>query len=235
MRVGVIRYVVSVSVSVSEANEALFFLSLHFSPEIPLIIPISTLNHTPTPTMNRHRPLAIPSSRMSQPALPRGQTKPVMTPRIMTSTRATRPTSSLSVPLPPPLLRALVLGLGLVGLLLLSSIHPSSMRRKLSGEGSVSGVYRGAWMLRNCRRSWFTSAGVKPAERRRSKPRGVAEVLGVLGGSGEGRRGEVASPPTWDPVVVVVVDVARGGGREAAVASASSSDEVRLSPMEQFT
>lgn len=86
-------------------------------------------------------------------------------------------------------------------------------------------------MLRNWRRNWFTSAALKPALRRRSKPRGAAVVLGrgvlrppwVFGpGRGEpegegGRRGD------------------GGGGAAACVASAASSVVVRLSPMLQFT
>lgn len=83
-------------------------------------------------------------------------------------------------------------------------------------------------MLRNCRRSWFTSDGVKPAVRRRSKPRGAEVVLG-------------------SPVVVDERSVDRpgvegcrreaevGGGRAAAWASVLRSDGVSSSPMLQFT
>lgn len=189
------------------------------------MMPIKTLNTTPTPTMNLHRPLAIPSSRTSQPALPSGHMNPVMTPRIITSTKATSPTSSLSVPLAPRAVAVAAAAALEEGIVPLSSIHASSIRRNPSGDGSVSGVYRDAWMLRNCSRSWLTSAAVKPVASNLSKPRGAADVLGtgVPGGSngdGEGVR--------WD------VDVG-GGGAAAAVASVSSSDGVRVSPIEQFT
>jgi hypothetical protein len=111
----------------------------------------------------------------------------------------------------------------------LSSIQASSMRRKLSGLGSVSGVYRDAWMLRNCSRSWFTSDAAKPAVRRRSKPRGAGDIVDddVFGvemfrlGLDDGWWG-------WEEEVV-------GGGRAAACASACRSEGSSSSPMLQFT
>jgi hypothetical protein len=42
--------------------------------------------------------------------------------------------------------------------------------------GIVSGVWIEDWIVRNWRRSWLTSAGVKPVVRRRSKPRGAGVV-----------------------------------------------------------
>ena len=46
-----------------------------------------------------------------------------------------------------------------------------------AAEGIVSGVWVCAWIARNWERSAPISAGVSPADRRRSKPRSAGLVL----------------------------------------------------------
>ena len=71
-----------------------------------------------------------------------------------------------------------------------------------------------------------TSAGVKPAVRRRSKPRGAGVVV-VL----------VDEVPSWWVVVVVgdkVLDVSAASASVAALASEERSEGVKVSPREQW-
>ncbi len=229
-----------------------------------LMTPIRRLKSTPTPTMKRPRPLARPSSRTSQAPLARGQRKPTTTPRTMTSTVPARPDEDPPPPPPPPPIRASSASppgddedrrppppppADVVDV----SIHASSIRRNPSGDGSVSGVYRDAWIDRNCSRSWFTSAGVKPAPSRRSKPRRAGVVVVVAAAAAAA----AAAVDVGVGVAVVVVDedgrrwccvekagkgrveveveVEEGGAAAAAAASAASSAGVRPSPMLQFT
>jgi len=93
-------------------------------------------------------------------------------------------------------------------------------------------------MLRNWRRSWFTSDAVKPADNRRSKPRGGAEV--VVFASPVAVSSPRPRPSLVDDDEDEEVDASRdeeevGGGRSAACASLSSSPAVNSSPMLQFT
>lgn len=119
----------------------------------------------------------------------------------------------------------------------------------------MSGVKREAWMEVNCRRSWFTSAGVKPAVRKRSKPRGVLRSVVVVASLADSR--DRVSPPAakeeeegWRqverlllpaPAVPVPVRVESmgpptgAGTKEAAAASVANSSSVSSSPILQFT
>lgn len=81
----------------------------------------------------------------------------------------------------------------------------------------VSGVWVCAWIARNCERSWAISVGVKPAERRRSKPRGAGVVVVVVCRASLGESGPLGS-----------VLLAR------AASAASSAAERTTSPIEQW-
>lgn len=89
----------------------------------------------------------------------------------------------------------------------------------------VSGVWVCAWIARNCERSAAISGGVRPAERRRSKPRGWGVV--VVGDTAAGA-GEAA--PSLPPVTVdsafgfVAIDAAARATSSASSAGESASE-----------
>jgi hypothetical protein len=84
----------------------------------------------------------------------------------------------------------------------------------------VSGVWVCAWIARNWERKVTISEGVKPAVRRRSKPRGAGAV--VAGCAPSDSEAEVEEPET----------LALGRPREAS--RARSAGERTTSPIEQW-
>ena len=90
-------------------------------------------------------------------------------------------------------------------------------------------------MPRNCNLSWFTSDAVKPAESKRSKPRGGADVVIGIGDPPVDvfRSSAPGGVKPREEVVREAEDV--GGGRAAAFASLTSSEGESSSPMLQLT
>lgn len=93
----------------------------------------------------------------------------------------------------------------------------------------VSGVWVWDWMARKLARRWVISAGVKPAVRRRSKPRGAGVVVVVVV--------ETLGPD--GSRVVVEGEVGAGRARAASAVDAARVSAVRSvgesgSPMEQW-
>lgn len=86
----------------------------------------------------------------------------------------------------------------------------------------VSGVLETDWTARNCERRAVTSDAVKPALRRRSKPRGAGVVVGGGGEVRVGIDGRGVSFCFWRRVE----DISDSAERSAA--------ESAMSPIEQW-
>lgn len=123
--------------------------------------------------------LNIPVSLVPQIRQPRGQKKPIVVPQIMSSNAPLPSSSPALTPPPPPSKVVMSLPRPPPPSLELSS-HWSSRARSVLGLGIVSGVCVCAWIDMNWSRRDCTSDVVKPAVRRRSKPRGMGVVVVVV-------------------------------------------------------
>ncbi|KAJ3481768.1 hypothetical protein NLG97_g7736 [Lecanicillium saksenae] len=165
-------------------------------------MPTVKLNTTPEPTKMRHFSPQT-SCRNNQVMLPSGKKKPIIMARIMTSRTVDMLVMSSSS------------GLAEDGSSpALPSIHASSIPRIVSGEGMASEANRSVCMEANCVRSVEISDCVKPACRRRSKPRGRGFFHADAPGAS-------LAPPS-------------SGGFKASASSASRSAVLSSSPMEQL-